>query len=424
MARQYRLDPPHNIDPRRLLVGVSVSSACKEMSVALVEADQFENRPGILAARTAKIPEEIAGHYTQLATSASWPAGALIAIRQQVTDLEATLIGELLGQASLADGGVLAVGVHDPGLWSFAHGSSKPAGYLGLCDPARLAVATGLSIIDAFPDRDLAQGGQGGPLTAVAEWMLLGDPVQSQILLDLGQTARMTFLPAGKTVNSLSRLRSFEVGPGTRLLDVLAQRLTNGQQRFDPGGCLAVQGRRISELVEHWLRDPIFERPSPCWHPRGLRAERFLAEAMQMAVAAGWSIRDLLCTATHLIAEVVVLAIRKRFQDDGESLRIVVTGGGQHNGLLLRVIGERLPDVPLIRVSDLGIPSEAFGPTLVGLLAALHLDQMPAATAAITGAEISCVLGRLTPGSPQNWRSLLRSMTAPRTTLRALREAV
>jgi anhydro-N-acetylmuramic acid kinase len=102
----------------------------------------------------------------------------------------------------------------------------------------------------------------------------------------------------------------------------------------------------------------------------------------------------------------------------------VVTGGGQHNGLLLRAIGEQLPDIPLIRLTDLGIPSEAFGPALVGLLAALHLDQMPAATTAITGAEEPCVLGRLTPGSPHNWRNLLRSMTTPRTTLRALREAV
>ena len=279
-------------------------------------------------------------------------------------------------------------------------------------------------MVDSFPSRDLAAGGQGGPITAIAEWLLLRDPHHTQLLLDLGQTSRITYLPAMCVPNAGARVLAFEVGPGTRLLDSLTHRLTAGQHRFDPGGSMAVQGRKIPELVEHWMRDPYFERPLPRWSPRGVRPERFLMDAMQMAVEAGWSIRDLLCTATHFVAEAVSSSIRRRLPEDLPLDRIVVTGGGQHNGMLLREIGARLPRLPIVRLEDLDIIPEAFAPATIGLLAALQLDQTPGNSTAITGAETPRVLGRITPGSPQHWQQLVTSIAGSPTSVRPLRSAI
>jgi len=425
MAARLRLDAPHESKLRRFTIGVLVSSACKEIAAAAVEADRHgDGPPAVGAARSIRVPEELAGQFAQLSAASSCPLAMLTALRTQLTELEGHLVCEVLGELALPAASLAAVGVHDPGLWTSAQSAPGPAGYLGLCDPARLAEITGLNVVDAFPCRDLAAGGQGGPITAIAEWLLLRDARHTRVLLDLGQTARITYLPAMSLINAASRVLAFEVGPGMRLLDSLTQRLTAGQHKFDPGGRMAVQGRKIPELVEHWLRDPYFERPLPRWSPRGVRPERFLMDAMQMAVDAGWSVRDLLCTATHFVAEAVSTSIRRRLPDDQPIDQLVVTGGGQHNGMLLREIAARLPRLPIVRLSDLGIASEGFGAATIGMLAALQLDQTPGNSAAITGADMPRVLGRLTPGSPQHWQQFLTAIAGSPTAVRPLRSAI
>ena len=174
---------------------------------------------------------------------------------------------------------------------------------------------------------------------------------------------------------------------------------------------MAVQGRHIPELIEHWLKDPYFERPLPRWHPRGVQPERFLTDALQMAVDSGWSVRDLLCSATRLVAETIALAMRKRLPEDARVDEILVTGGGQHNGMLLREIGRAI-EMPLVRIGELGIPVETLGPSCIAGLALLHLDRVPANPTAITGASVPRALGRLTPGSPRNWKRLLSVATS------------
>lgn len=423
MATLVRLDMPHGGDGRRWTVGVLVSSKCNEVAAALVAAGGrgLDVQVDIAGAITTDVPKETAALFGPLAGSGSASTGSLAVFRAQLAEVQASLVADLLASLGVAPSRILAVGVHDPGLWQL--GGSGASGYLGLCDAAQLAESTGLNVIDAFPARDVAQGGQGGPITAVAEWILLKDPQRSRVLLDLGRTVRMSYLPASLADNAASRILSFEVGPGTCLLDLLTQRLTGGRHRHDPGGRLAVQGQRIPELVEHWLGDPYFDRPLPRWHPRGVRPERFLTDALQMAVDSGWSVRDLLCSATHFIAEMIALALRRRLPEDARIDQIMVTGGGQENGMLLREI-DRTIEVPLVRIGDPGVPAEALGPASVAVLALLHLDQVPANHTAITAAETPRLLGRLTPGSPQNWQRLLAATAGSSPALRPLRSAL
>jgi anhydro-N-acetylmuramic acid kinase len=455
MANILRFDVPHPADGRRWFVGLLVSSRCTEVTAALIGASGagLDARVDVAGALSVAIPREAATLINTAAGADSIPAGALSDYRSLLAETQAVLVADLLAAEGIAPSRILAAAVHDPGLWRFER--NKPRSYLGLCDAARLAEATGFNVIDAFPARDLAQGGQGGPIAAVAEWVLLKEPNQRRLLLDLGRTVRMTYLPAA-AADAASRILAFDVGPGTLLLDLLAQRLSGGEEHFDPGGRLAVQGRRISELIEHWLRDPYFDRPLPRWHPRGVLPERFLTDALQLAVQHDWSVRDLLCSATHFIAETVAWALRKRLPDDAAIDEIVVVGGGQHNGMLLREIG-RLTRLPLRRIGELrgspsaaergqprgaqsagwiegpvrpspaessNNPTEAFGSASVAVLAMLYLDQVPANHPAITGTEVPRLLGRLTPGSPQNWRRLLQISAEASPTIRPLRAAL
>ncbi len=429
MAEILPFEPPGAPSARRWTIGVLVSSDCARLSAALVAASGqgLATRPEVGEGITAEVPHETTAWFTRLADAAGTVppaemAESLSALRAQLADHVGAIVDALLSQAGVPPSRILAIGVQDPGLWMGC--GHWHAGYLALCDPARLAELTGMNIIDAFPARDLACGGQGGPLTAVAEWVFLRHAHRNRLVLDLGRTTRLTWLPRATRGQGLPHLLAFDVGPGTRLLDLLTERLTGGEQAFDPGGRLAVQGHRIDRLIEHWLADPYFRRSPPRWHPRGVRPERFLVDALRMAVEAGWSVRDLLCTATHFIAEAVALAIQRRLPEDARIDEIVLTGGGQHNGMLLREIAAKMPGVPVTRTSELGIATEALGPACVGLLAMFHLDQVPGNPPEVTGTEVSRVLGRLTPGSPQSWQRLLAEMTGSKPAVRPLRSAL
>ena len=400
---------------------MAVASKCDRVAAALGARRQgLSAAIDVVGAGRAAIPRGRAVLFGARSGAGPCAATSLAALGTQLAEIGAPLVLELLASLGVAPGRVMAVGVHDPGVWEYHQ--SEPAGYLGLCDSARLAEATGLNVIDAFPARDLAHG-QGGPLTALAEWVLLRDLLRNRVLLDLGRTTRLTYLPAARLEWAEARLLSFEVGPGVGLLDLLAQRLTGGQHRFDPGGRLAVQGKRLPELIEHWMSNPYFDCPPPRWHPRGVRPERFLADAVQMAVASDWSVRDLLCTATHFIAEMIARTLRRRLPNGGEIDEIVVAGGGQHNGMLLHEIG-CLTELPLTRLGDLGIPADALDPAAAALLAMLHLDQVPANPTWITKAATPRLLGRLTGGSPQSWQLLLETCASNSSHSRPLRTAV
>jgi anhydro-N-acetylmuramic acid kinase len=429
MALRLRRDRAHAGEGRRWTIGVQVCSDCHRATAALVASTGtgIVLQAEIADVAICQIPQETQALFAQLTSphlQSTDPdfAGRVTSLSAHLVDAEALLVNNLISESGMAPHQFLAVGVLDPGLWS--SGKSTSGGYLGLCDGARLAELTDANVIDAFPARDVARGGQGGPITALAEWILLKDPKRSRVLLDLGPSIRMSHLPPDRGRDPAARLLSFEVGPGMQMLDQLTHRLTSGEQAYDAGGRLAVQGRRIAELLEHWLADPYFRRPLPRWQPRGIRPERFLLEAMQMAVDRGWSVRDMLCTATHFLAETVALAVRRCLPENPPVDEVLLTGGGQHNGMLLREIAARIPEIPLVRVDQFGPRGEALAPACVALLALLHLDQVPANHSAVTGTEAPRVLGRLTPGSPQSWQRLLGELTGGGRAARTLRAAV
>lgn len=428
MAKRRRFDGRHLRAGARWTIGVRVSADCDCVTGALVASTGagLQMRPEIADVATLDVSRDTTELFRQMTSPGVQPAnsdvaGQVTTLSARLAEAEALVVSHLLTGAGITPAELLAVGVDDPGLWS--GGTSGSGGYLGLCDAARLAELTDANVIDAFPARDVARGGQGGPITALAEWILLRHTKRSRVLLELGHSTRISYLPPAGDRKAVSRILSFHVGPGMRMLDQLVRRLTGGEHAYDPGGRMAVQGHRIRQIEEHWLADPYFRRPLPRWQPRGARPERFLLDAMRMAVDSGWSVRDLLCTATHFIAESVALAIG-RFLPRGAAVdEIILSGGGQHNGLLLQEIATRLPDVPLARITQFGTSGEALPPASVALLALLHVDQVPANHSAITGTESPRVLGRLTPGAPKSWQRLLAELTNNRRSARFLRAA-
>lgn len=429
MPRAFQSDTLRAQDGRRWTIGVAVSSKCERVSAVLIGSLGFAHEMIVEVAGEVcgDVPPETHSLFAGLTHGSlenaanGPPAIALSALRCQLADIETGLINQLLSSRGVASSGILAVAVRDPGIWDVRDGET--CGYLGLCDAARLAEATGLNIVDGFPARDLALGGQGGPVTAVAEWILLRSQLRHRVLVDLGRTVRASFLPAASADRADSKILAFDVGPGMALVDALCARLSGGAQTVDHGGHLAVQGRRIAQLIEHWRRDPYFDVPPPRWHPHGVPIDLLLNDGFRLAVENGWALADLLCTATCFIAETAADAIRRWTPEDTPVDEILVTGGGQQNGFLLRELARQV-ERPLIRLVDRHVPEQGLDAAAAGVLALLYIDQTPASQTAISRTATPRVLGRLTPGSPQSWKRLLEACVESTQRIRPLRSAM
>jgi anhydro-N-acetylmuramic acid kinase len=121
-------------------------------------------------------------------------------------------------------------------------------------------------------------------------------------------------------------------------------------------------------------------------------------------------LHDVLCTATHFVAQCVGQAL-ERFVPEKPS-RVLLSGGGVRNGLLWKLLEGRLPGLPLERIDRFGVPSAARKAVAFAGLAALTLDGVPANLTTATGASGSRLLGSITPGSPANWARCLAWMNA------------
>ncbi len=360
-----------------------------------------------------------------------------------------TLVHRLLGEtfaaaarqvanrASRSLQGVLCIGCLGHLAWHDAEGRFPSTLELGL--PAIVAERTGVTTIAEFRSRDLAAGGQGAPLGVLCDGLLFRDPNESRLVLDLGGLASASYLPPGD-LGRRGHLADrdergdaglgWELGPCTVLLDSLMQQLSGGKERCDAGGKHAVQGRQIPELLGLWAHHPFLLRRPPRSAHRHLFAEAFARQTVALAQQKGWDSRDLLCTATHFIVRAIADGLQQFLTsppprlrsgegERGERLkratidRILLCGGGVKNGLLWRLLEERLAGVPLERTDAHGVPAEARDALHAGILACLALDGTPATVPAATGAAGSRLLGSFTPGSLGNWQHCLAWMNGP-----------
>ncbi len=407
-------------DRCRFALGLTVSGSCRQIRATLVAArgHGLDMRLQIAAVAASDVPRRLSNCYRQLRrTKTRRPAWAAV-LAAELAEFKSLLVDEVVSQVPQLAGRILAIGELEPGLW--ARPRSGLVGHLPLSDPALLADLTGLNVIDAFPTRDLAQGGRGGPLGPLPDWLLLHHASKTRVLIDLGPATRVTYLPASRDAGGAQRVVSWVAGPGMRLLDRFARQLTAGKQpagkqRYDQGGHLAVQGRRIDPILEHWLASlptcsagGAFSSAGGAFNPSASRerpgeglgnAEAiFRPRISSFPIAAlvktgveksigNCSVRDLLCTSTYLIAEAVCRAIAGRLPAEPAIDEIIVTGGGQHHGLLMQELSERLAPLPVLREADLGLAEHARDGAIAATLALLHLDQTPACPTAITGAD-------------------------------------
>jgi len=219
---------------------------------------------------------------------------------------------------------------------------------------AVIAERTGITTIGDLRVRDVAAGGQGAPLVAYADWVLLRDPKLGRCVQNIGGIGNVTYLPPGAGADEVI---AFDNGPGNMVIDALTEVATEGAMRFDADGALAAKGRIVPELLEAWMDDPYFAKSPPKTTGREHFGVQFARRIM--TEAHGVPLEDLITTATALTAESIARSYRDFIMPRGPVDQVIVGGGGSRNPVLMGMLHERLPDIPLLTHEDLGINSDA-----------------------------------------------------------------
>ncbi len=397
----------------RWFIGLSSGAGLSGVDAALVRAEgtglgmalhleRFLHQP---------YPREVRDLLRGAASGEPTPVRTVALLHRVLGESFAGAVRQLVDEAKFDLRQVLCVGCSGHTLWHETDCRYPTTLNVGLA--SAVAERTGLTTLTDPRSQDVVAGGQGGPLTPLADWLLFRDPLEPRVLIHLGSVATALALPASCHPKQII---GFHAAPCCLLLDSFIQRLTGGKEPFDTFGKHAVQGRCIEPLLERWLAHPLLQRKPPrTISPRDF-GEEFIAQSVQWAKQMDRSLHDLLCTATHFAARATVEALRRWMP--WAPGRVLVSGGGVRNGFLWRLLEQQLAPIPLAKIDACGIPCEARKAVAFAALAALTMDAVPGNLPAVTGANGSRLLGSITPGSSANWSQCLacmaRQAAAPR----------
>ena len=297
----------------------------------------------------------------------------------------AAVVGGLLRSADVPAGQVRAIGAHGQ---TVRHRPLEfdATGYtVQLINGALLAELCGIDVVCDFRSRDLAAGGQGAPLVPALHAALFSSPAEDVAVLNLGGIGNLTLLPAQGVV------RGFDCGPGNALLDLWCQRHLG--QDYDEDGRWAASGRVDEALLQILLAEPFLHRPPPKSTGRDLFNAQWLEQALNR-LAAVPAAADVQATLAEFSARAAADALLAQAP---ATSRLLVCGGGAHNGLLMRRLAACLPGVAVRSTEAAGVPPLQVEAMAFAWLAQAHVLRHPGNLPTVTGARAARVLGALYP---------------------------
>ena len=235
----------------------------------------------------------------------------------------------------------------------------QPPYSLQLLNPAPIAEAMNCPVLFDLRGADLATGGQGAPITPMADWILFRG-AQPCSVVNLGGFCNVTHLP--DFTGELDSISAKDVCPCNHLLDHAARKLLD--QPFDESGEHACRGRVDSDLSDDIIR-----------LMTGNQTDRSLGTGDEdlQALSPLWGCDDpnqALATLVDVLARTICNAIPP------EQAQIILAGGGARNMALVNAIKHH-SDTDVCTSNDHGIDVQAREAIAMAVLGALVQDGIP-----------------------------------------------
>lgn len=277
--------------------------------------------------------------------------------------------------------------LHGQTFFHWVDETGRALGTLQLGNAAEVAERTGLPVISDLRSRDLVAGGQGAPLVAMFDRLLLAGRPGPAAAVNLGGIANLTVVDDGEVVIA------YDIGPAGALMDAAAVWATGGSQRFDAEGVLAAAGTVSEALLARLAAESYYQLPPPRSTGRELFNAAYLADALS-GLHPTPTPADVPATVTRLLVDLLAGAARLH------GLReMILSGGGSANPTTVRWLREAVANVQVLTTDDLGVPAQSKEAVAFAVLGFLSWHGLPGSVTAATGARHQAILGTIQPGA-------------------------
>lgn len=254
-----------------------------------------------------------------------------------------------------------------------------------------LAAETGKTAVCDFRVSDVAQGGLGAPLTALADYFIFHEP--GTVALNIGGISNITCIQE-------DGFTAFDTGPGNMLIDAACRLFFD--QEMDIDGKHARQGRVDNEMLRYLMKDPYLLLEPPKNSGREYYSREYLERVRsEFGHLSG---EDFIRTITRFTSECIRDQITKFA--NSEVTEIVAGGGGTRNPVIMKDLEEMFPG-KISSFSEHGIDEMARECLGFAVLANQLLHLKPGRLTD-TRKMVGPVLGRIIPGN--NFRKIMESL--------------
>lgn len=349
----------------RLAIGLMSGTSLDGIDAALIETDG-EGLVSPIAFRSDPYSDQASAQLraaAELALMFERPRANpdIVAAEEMLTRRHVMAVRQLLSQSGVAADRVAVIGFHGQ---TIAHRPDRGWTWQ-IGDGAALASALDITVVNDLRSADVAAGGQGAPLLPVYHRALTAGLPRPMAVLNLGGVANITWIGDGDA------LVAFDTGPANALVDDWM--LAETGKAYDADGALAATGRIDETVLTAMLDNPFFDAEPP----KSLDRADF-----SIAPARGLSPADGATTLTAFTAATVAHALRLL---PSRPERIVVAGGGRHNGTLMAMLGAAC-GLPLDPIEALGWNGDATEAEGFAYMAVRALDGRPISFPGTTGA--------------------------------------
>jgi anhydro-N-acetylmuramic acid kinase len=383
----------------RLAVGLMSGTSMDGVDAALVRLTGTAEQPRVrlLAFVTLPYPPEIRRWIVPVATGDPTSAGEVSQLNFLLGDLFAKAALRVCRVAHISPQRVSVIGSHGQTIYHQGraelipgHRAAVGRNTLQIAEPAVIAERTGAPVVADFRAADVAAGGQGAPLVPLVDYLLLRHEQKGTVALNIGGIANVTVIPAkAKPLDIVG----FDTGPGNMVSDALVRHFTGEREYYDVGGRVAALGKVNEPLLADALSDPFFSRRPPKSAGREQFGRAFVERCFLSRRRARFE--DLLRTSLELTARTIASTLA-RFVFPGRKIdRLIVSGGGAHNRLLVRRLVELLPHLAVELSDRYGLPVDAKEAIAFAILADRTLHRLPGNLPSVTGARRPVVLGKI-----------------------------